>query len=64
VINSNLFLGTVSDEQKELFRNRPEKYLAYRKDIEAELNVRFKAVSPTYIWPYNGYYSKTDYALW
>lgn len=34
-----------SDEQKKKFREDPEAYLQYRKDIEQELNVRFKFVS-------------------
>jgi hypothetical protein len=33
-----------SDAQKEIFKNGPEKYLKYRKNIESELNVRFKFI--------------------
>lgn len=33
-----------SDEQKEIFKNDPVKYLKYRKNIESELNVRFKFI--------------------
>ena len=33
-----------SEAQKEIFRNDPEKYLKYRKNIESELNVRFKFI--------------------
>jgi len=35
---------TVSKEQKQEFRDNPEKYKAYRKEIESELNHRFKFV--------------------
>ena len=33
-----------SEAQKEIFKNDPEKYLKYRKNIESELNVRFKFI--------------------
>lgn len=33
-------------EQKDEFRNDPEKYIKYRKDVENELNRRFKLVRP------------------
>ncbi|THX76756.1 steroid monooxygenase [Aureobasidium pullulans] len=33
-----------SDEQKNIFQNDPVKYLKYRKNIESELNVRFKFI--------------------
>lgn len=31
-----------SEEQKELFRQNPEKYLAFRKAVEVEINAKFK----------------------
>ena len=31
-----------SDEQKKLFRESPKEYLRYRKEVEEEMNVRFK----------------------
>lgn len=34
----------VSEEQKERFRKEPETYLQYRKEVEHELNCRFKFV--------------------
>lgn len=34
----------VSEEQKERFRTEPETYLKYRKEVEHELNCRFKFV--------------------
>ncbi|RAL02669.1 flavin-containing monooxygenase [Aspergillus ibericus CBS 121593] len=33
-----------SEEQREVFRNDPKKYLAYRKKIESELNSRFQFI--------------------
>ncbi|KAI9870993.1 MAG: hypothetical protein M1830_003547, partial [Pleopsidium flavum] len=33
-----------SKERKQQFRNDPEKYLAYRKEVEGELNHRFKFI--------------------
>ncbi|KKY27757.1 putative flavin-binding monooxygenase [Diplodia seriata] len=33
-----------TEEQKEVLRNDPEKYLTYRKTIESELNSRFKFI--------------------
>ncbi|CAK7204037.1 hypothetical protein SEUCBS139899_006788 [Sporothrix eucalyptigena] len=33
-----------SDEQKKKFRDDPQAYLQYRKDVEQELNVRFKFI--------------------
>ncbi|KAL4947586.1 hypothetical protein BDW69DRAFT_204246 [Aspergillus filifer] len=33
-----------SDEQKEIFRTDPEAYLQYRKEVEQELNSRFKFI--------------------
>ena len=33
-----------SEAQKEIFKNDPEKYLKYRKNIESELNVRFRFI--------------------
>lgn len=33
-----------SEEQKEIFRNDPKKYLLYRKNIESELNTRFRFI--------------------
>lgn len=33
-----------SDKQKDIFRNDPRKYLKYRKNIESELNVRFRFI--------------------
>lgn len=35
---------SVSDEQKQRFRNGHEEYLRYRKEVEAELNGRFKLI--------------------
>jgi hypothetical protein len=35
----------VSDQQKKEFREDPAKYLAYRKEVENELNRRFKLVT-------------------
>ncbi|KAH9987205.1 hypothetical protein F4779DRAFT_611516 [Xylariaceae sp. FL0662B] len=35
---------TFTDEQKEKFRTEPDEHLQYRKEIEAELNVRFKFI--------------------
>ncbi|KAG8428476.1 hypothetical protein J3459_003898 [Metarhizium acridum] len=40
----SLNLGTVSEEQKQTFRTDPEAYMDYRKDIESELNSRFKLI--------------------
>lgn len=34
----------VSDEQKEVFRTDAQKHLEYRKEVEAELNGRFKFI--------------------
>ena len=31
-----------SEDQKEIFRNQPEKYLAFRKAVEVEINGKFK----------------------
>ncbi len=40
-----LFINsTDTEEQKNVFRKDPKKYLEYRKDIEGELNSRFKFV--------------------
>lgn len=36
---------TVNEDQKQLFENDPKAYLAYRKEVESELNSRFKFVS-------------------
>lgn len=36
--------GIVSEEQKQTFRADPKAYMDYRKDIESELNSRFKFV--------------------
>ncbi|KAH7232766.1 steroid monooxygenase [Fusarium tricinctum] len=33
-----------NEKQREIFRNSPEKYLAYRKKIESELNSRFRFI--------------------
>jgi hypothetical protein len=37
-------LFTDSEEQKERFRQNPEDYLEYRKNIEHELNSRFRFI--------------------
>jgi hypothetical protein len=39
---------TVSEGQKEQFRNEPETYLKYRKEVEHELNTRFRFVSANF----------------
>lgn len=36
---------SVSQEQKDEFRNDPAKYIKYRKEVEGELNSRFKLVN-------------------
>lgn len=36
---------SVSQEQKDEFRNDPAKYIKYRKEVESELNRRFKLVN-------------------
>lgn len=33
-----------SEEQKRIFREDPKKYLLYRKNIESELNTRFRFI--------------------
>lgn len=33
-----------NDKQKEILRENPQKYLAYRKKIESELNSRFRFI--------------------
>lgn len=33
-----------NEKQREILRNDPEKYLAYRKKIESELNSRFRFI--------------------
>lgn len=33
-----------NEKQREILRNNPEKYLAYRKKIESELNSRFRFI--------------------
>lgn len=45
---------TVTPEQKEHFRTQTDEYLNYRKDVESELNKRFKFVSNllVYIHPH------------
>jgi hypothetical protein len=40
-----LMFAPASSEQRDLFRKDPAKYMEYRKDIENELNRRFKFVS-------------------
>lgn len=35
---------TYTEEQREIFRNDPKKYLTYRKNIESDLNKRFRSV--------------------
>lgn len=42
--NSIANIRKVSEEQKTKFRNEPETYLKYRKEVEHELNTRFKFV--------------------
>lgn len=38
-------LPTVSEAQKRLFREQPDEYMQYRKEVEDELNRRFALVS-------------------
>lgn len=40
----SLIVGIVSEEQKQTFRGDPKAYMDYRKDIESEINSRFKFV--------------------
>ena len=58
----------VTPEQKERFRSHPEEYLNYRKDVESELNKRFKFVRKSIFHPiisslitpvFNNRFSKT-----
>lgn len=41
---SEILTKTDNEEQKEILKNDPKKYLAYRKKIESELNSRFRFI--------------------
>jgi hypothetical protein len=41
---SEILTTTDNEKQKEILRNDPRKYLAYRKKIESELNSRFRFI--------------------
>lgn len=47
---AQLTRSTVTPEQKEEFRTQPDEYMNYRKDVESELNKRFKFVSMRHIY--------------